>query len=193
VLCLGACTSTTYRVRYDPTLAEVLAAEQPGGEPVARLLVSVRGAWREGLQPEGEFALHLRVRIENSGDAPLRFDPAAAQLLNADLSPFGGPLYEALPDGAAVAEIAPGAALMLELRFLFPYGLPPQEAGLDGLSFRATLDRLGKPIELSVTFTRIPLHAYDPWGRPGYSPWYDGYWYPGGYGYYGWYHAHACY
>jgi hypothetical protein len=188
LLCLASCNATSYRVRYNPTLAEVLAAKQPGGEPVARVLVSVRGAFREGLQPEGEFALHLRVRVENSGDEPLTFDPAKTQLLNADLAAFGGPLYEALPDGATVAEVAPGDATMLELRFLFPYGLPPKEAGLDGLRFQADLQRGGEAIPLSVTFTRLPLQAYDTWGRGYYSsPWCDGYW---PHGYYGYYHAH---
>ena len=177
VLSATACTRTKYSLRYEPALAEMQATSGPDAPPFARVLVSVRNAFREGPEQEGDFAVHVRLRIENTGEDELLMDLARTQLLDADLVAFAPPNTDQFVNGQGVLRVLPGEQKVYELRFPFPDGREPPDAGLDGLGFQGYLVAQEREIPMSVTFRRIPRTSYyrrDPWYGP--YPYGGAYW-----------------
>jgi hypothetical protein len=185
-----ACRSTTWNARFTPTPAETLVGPiQPDGSgmPLARVLLSVRGAERRGGDPHASFEMRIRMRVENRSDTALELLLSDFLLLDADLAPFGPARLDAPIGSDGVLSVPAGLPILLDLRFEFPDGHGPEELDLDGLNLRGAL-RSGPDVYLlGVTFTRGPRVIYrSPWYGydPYYGPWGGpGPYFYGGYGY----------
>ncbi len=181
---LPACTSTTWRGRFTPTPAEAVVQEADGAEPVARILMSVRGAERPGGDPEADFEMIVRLRVENESAEPLTLALDRFLLLDAALEAFGRP--RVLPpqddaptvDADALADgVAPGAFALLELAFPFPPGRGPGDLNLSGLNLRGAVVLGDTELPVGATFARTPRVVYrEPWPYP-YGPYWYGPWY----------------
>jgi hypothetical protein len=181
---LPACRSTTWKARFSPTPAETHVGPMDGSPPVARLLLSIRGAERRGGLPEGPFEMRVRLRVENQTNAPLELLLASFLLLDANLDAFEPPRLETHEGTDGTLSVAAGQPLLLDLMFPFPDGQEPDDLQLDGLNLRGAVRSDGKIYQLGVTFTRGPRIIYlDPWYGyySSYGPWIG----PGYYGGYG--------
>lgn len=151
-LLLGSCRATTAAYRFTPSPLEVLVQEGEGEPVLARMLVGVPGAEREGRRGGGYPFLIVRVRIENKSEDRIVFDPATAMVVGSDLAEFGPP--RARPDGALVIE--PGEARTSVLRFPFPHDTRDLDAPLlTGINLQVELEiAMQRTVELSVTIER---------------------------------------
>lgn len=162
------CSSSNYRYLFAPSPAEILIQPQ-SDTPVARALITVL----EGQKGDAEVArsrMHLRLRIENRDDAPVRLDPDSLQLVGSDLAEFGPVRIE-----PAVEEVPPGEVRTYDLWFPFPPGLSLSAPHLEGLNLSWRLDYEGGAAEVSTTFQRRVEDYYAPEPRVTWSV---------GYGYY---------
>jgi len=193
---LPACTSTTWRGRFTPTPAETVVRTAEGAEPLARILMSVRGAERPGGDPEADFEMIVRLRVENESDQPLTLVLDRFLLLDAELEAFGRPHVLATEDGASDARavedgVAPGAFALVELAFPFPPGRSPADLHLSGLNLRGAVMLGDSELPVGASFSRTPRVLYrDPWPYP-YGPY--PYWYGPWYGPYGRGGVHVSY
>src|SRR5262249_23678206 len=131
------------------------------------LLVSVLGATR----PEGGEVdeMHLRLRLQNPTQQPLRLPLERQKLLAGDLLDYGAPY---LRGGAT--EAAPGQSVLADLAFPMPAG---DETDVRSLTLGWVLEVEGAELHGTLGFQRlIPSPSYDPWGP--YGPWgpYDPSW-----------------
>jgi hypothetical protein len=166
-LLLAGCYGPGYRGLWEPKPAEAMVATGDGA-PVARLSVAVLGTW-EG-EPWDE-DVHLRFRVENSGDAPLRLPLSRLEVFSGDLLPFG-PAY--LVSGED-RELLPGETMLLDAGF----ARPPGEPDLRGLQVRWWLLALGQELPGSLSFRYVETYSPSYYGSVGV-----------GYGY--WPHEHWC-
>jgi len=187
-LCSVACQSSTYRMRYSPSIAEVLLTENPDQPELARVLASVPGAVRAGEERDGDFEMQLRLRIENRSDEEIRLDMSEWLLVDADLDTYGpGRVFEGIEADAPVVVTA-GESAQFDLRFPLPSGVRhPRTMNLDGLNLRGVLYLGDGTWPLGMSFSREPLVLYaDPYYGRGYygAGYYGAYGYPGFYGSY---------
>ncbi|MEZ6016388.1 MAG: hypothetical protein R3F49_14820 [Planctomycetota bacterium] len=181
---LASCASTSYPYHFEPSPAEVQVQANASGPQLARVLIGVIGAERQGQTASGHPDLLVRLRIEAKGPGTLRFVPASAKVLGPDLAAFGPARLEDGADTAAVIEIASGEARDLALRFAFPRDGDLRMPRLTGVNVSLTLDTAAGAKELSVSLSRN-AEGYDRsdryrygagpyWGYP-YSGWRFGY------------------
>lgn len=158
----AGCRATSAAYRFTPSPLEVLVQEQGSGPIIARVLVGVPGAEREGMRTDGYPLLVVRVRVENKSGSAVSFDPARAVLVGSDLAEFG----EARADPAGVLRVGPGDAEGVLLHFPFPRDMRDLEAPLlTGVNLQFELAREGVEgaTEVSVTLERNePEVVYDP-------------------------------
>lgn len=171
---VAGCRATSVAYRFTPSPLEAIVQDGSGGPVVARVLVGVPGAEREGRRTDGYPLLVVRVRVENKADEELVFDPARAVLVGPDLAEFGR--ARATPDGPL--RVAPGAAEGALLRFPFPRDTRDLDAPLlTGVNLQFELERPSRTLELSVTLERNePEVIYDPGPAFTFGP---GYYYYG--------------
>ena len=149
---LGAsCRSTSIAYHFTPSPAEVLVQEAPEAPIVARVLIGVPGAERDGGRSSGHPELLARVRIENKSDLPMQFDPSTAVLVGSDLAEFGAP--KAIPPG--VTTVAGGDARSILLRFPFPFDGSLEAPLLTGVNLQFELRHPSGDVEVSSTLERF--------------------------------------
>ncbi len=157
---LGSCTSSGwYEHRFDPAPIEVSVSNEgtPGSQ--VRALVTVIGIARakEG-HPD---AAVIRVRLENLGTVPAKFDAPSSSLLTSDLKAFGPAQAPPTVD----QEIAPGGTGEYDLTFPTPEGKRPADLDLSGLNFRFAVLFDGKKVVTGMTFQRTDWRYYDSYPR----------------------------
>lgn len=175
----ASCKSTSYPYHFEPSPAEVQVEASPGGPLVARVLVGVMGAERQGKSSSGHPDLVVRVRIEAKGPGPVSFDPASASVLGPDLSSFGPARAEGLAAGAI--EVPQGGARDVTLRFAFPKDGDLRMPRLTGVNVSLQIDTPAGRRELSVPLARNELERryrsdYDDGVYPHWH-WHFGYFY----------------
>jgi len=148
--CALGCRSTSVAYRFSPSPLELLVQERPGSPIIARVLVGIPGAEREGGRSNGMPELLVRLRIENKSTVPIRFDPAQALLVGSDLAVFG----RARPERAGVVLVHPGIAESLLIRFPFPMDGDLEAPRLTGVNIQFVLDHGDTPVEISLTLER---------------------------------------
>ncbi len=166
-----------YRYRFEPMPAVVDVHTARGSQPL--LLVSVLGA----ITPEGSDRrqVHLRYRLQNTTDLPIRLPVGRQRLLSGDLLEFSSAW---LVDG--VSEVAAGESALADLAFAYPDDATPD---MNGLSLGWALEVEGVKLSGTTVFQRVSPDAlrnpYPPpgWGPYGAPPW--GAYGPYGYGWYG--------
>lgn len=179
----SACASTSYPYHFDPSPADVLVEAAPGGPPVARVLVGVVGAEREGKRRDGHPDLIVRVRVEAKGPAPVRFVPASTLVLGPDLAQFGPARVVAEPGTSVGAdgelEVPQGEARDVTLRFAFPRDGDLRMPRLTGVNVSLKLDTPAGAREVSVSLSRNEYERVrrDAFGDPGPWHWHFGYFY----------------
>lgn len=158
----AGCRATTATYRFSPSPLEVLVQEQGSGPIVARVLVGIPGAEREGLRSDGYPLLVVRVRVENKSNREVTFDPARSVLVGSDLAEFGAP--RSTPVGPL--RVAAGDAGSVLLHFPFPQDMRDLDAPLlTGVNLQFELARAGVEgaTEISVTLERNEAEViYDP-------------------------------
>jgi hypothetical protein len=153
---LEGCTSSAwYEHRFDPAPIEASVSNEgtPGSQ--VRALVTVIGI-AHGKEGHPDAAV-IRVRLENLGTVPAKFDPEGASLLTADLKAFG----PAQAPPTAGQEIAPNGTGEYDLAFPTPEGKRPADLDLSGLNFRFALLFDGKRVVTGMTFQRTDWRYYD--------------------------------
>lgn len=155
-VCTLGCRSTSVAYRFTPSPLEVLVQERPGSPIIARVLVGIPGAEREGGRSNGHPELLVRVRVENKGLEVIRFDPRRAVLVGSDLAVFGA----ARPERAGVMVVPAGSAESLLLRFPFPRDGSLEAPLLTGVNLQFELDHGQTPVEVSVTLERNEPEVY---------------------------------
>lgn len=152
-----SCRSVSVAYRFAPSPLETLVEDGEGGPVVARVLVGIPGAEREGRRQDGMPLLLVRMRIENKSAAPLTFDPARAVLLGSDLAQFGAALLEAPEPTEEPVRIEPGESRGMLLRFPFPRDGRLEAPLLTGVNLQFELGRDAGDLELSVSLERNEL------------------------------------
>jgi hypothetical protein len=180
-LLLGGCSTYDGRYLYEPKPVVVdVAAPRSDDAAAARTMVTVIGVRRGNDAEAVPRTVELRVRIENSGDHAVRFDPETLRLVSGDLRDFGPPRLH--PD--APTDVAPGAPVLVSALFPLPSaddGGPPDMEGLHA-AWVVAID--GEDVPVRAAFTRVrPVYygsyGYDPWWPYGpYCDRYYGYRYP---------------
>lgn len=159
LLLTSSCRTDRYRYLFTPSPAEILV--QPEGKGiVARALITVL----EGVSGDESAMMHLRIRIENRDDEPVRLAADSLQLVGSDLAEFG----QGRVDPPA-ADIPPGAIQTYDLRFAFPPGLKLSAPDLDGLNLAWRLEYAGGAAEVSTTFQRRVEDFYEPQSNVAWS------------------------
>ncbi|MEE2941230.1 MAG: hypothetical protein VX460_12640 [Planctomycetota bacterium] len=152
-----SCRATSVAYRFAPSPLETLVEDGEGGPVVARVLVGIPGAEREGRSQDGMPLLLVRMRIENKSEAPLDFDPARALLLGSDLARFGAARLEAPEPTEGPIRIGPGESRGMLLRFPFPRDGSLDAPLLTGVNLQFELGRETGDLELSVSLERNEL------------------------------------
>lgn len=187
---LASCAATSFPYHFEPSPAEVQIEAAPGGPPLARVLVGVMGAERQGKQRSGHPDLLLRVRVESKGPGSVSFDPASATVLGPDLASFGPARVDG-PDAAVagatgVIQVPQGGARDVTLRFAFPRDGDLRMARLTGINVSLTIDTPAGSKELSIALARSQTdywYSYPYYSSPYYYPYR---YHPGGYPYWHW-------
>jgi len=151
VLPLAACQATRVPYRFTPSPLEVLVQEAPDQPILARVLVGIPGAEREGGRSDGHPELLVRVRVENKGTSTLSLDPGACVLLGSDLARFGDPR----PERPGPLTVEQGGSEALLLRFPFPMDGDLEAPLLNGVNLQFELEVDGRAVEASVTLERV--------------------------------------
>ncbi len=155
----ASCRSTSIAYRFTPSPVEILVQESPTKPIVARVLIGVPGAERDGRKSSGYPHLLCRVRIENKSDQAVRFDPSTAVLVGSDLAEFGA--ARSTPPG--VLTIAGGDATSILLRFPFPHEGSLEAPLLSGVNIQFELGHPTGGVEVSATLERYePEIVNDP-------------------------------
>lgn len=155
---LGAmsCRSTEIAYQFNPSPLEVLVTQSADEPVLARVLIGIPGAEREGRETSGRPELLVRMRIENRSENDISFDPSRSTLLGSDLAPFG----TAKPEPGGIATIPAGRTESLLVRYPFPQDGSLKAPLLTGVNLRFELDLEGRPpgldaVEVSATLERI--------------------------------------
>ena len=135
------------RLSIRPEPLETLVEDGEGGPVVARVLVGIPGAEREGRSQDGMPLLLVRLRIENKSEAALTFDPARALLLGSDLARFGAARLEAPEPTEEPVRIEPGESRGMLLRFPFPRDGSLDAPLLTGVNLQFELGREAGDLE----------------------------------------------
>ena len=151
---------------------------------VARVLVGIPGAEREGRRQGGRPELIVRVRIENQSADAIHFDPSRSSLLGSDLAEFGA----AKPEPAGITSVAAGQAKSVLVRYPFPQNGSLDAPLLTGVNLRLELDIDGGPagtqaVEVSASLDRVnQSSARNARNRTNWGLGYRGGWGPGAFG-----------
>ena len=153
-----SCRSTQTAYQFTPSPLEVLVTQGEDQPSLARVLVGIPGAQREGNRSSGRPELVVRVRIENQSDDAIYFDPARSSLLGSDLAEFG----RAKAEPAGITSIEAGATESVLVRYPFPQDGSLEAPLLTGVNLRMELDIDGgaqgsQSFELSASLERVPL------------------------------------
>lgn len=163
---VAGCTSTWHDARFVPSPLEVGVTAEGEPRAEARALLSVRGVRRAVSAEQRPAEVELQLRLENIGDVPLTLDPAAFDLVTADLISFRAPSVEPSAD----SEIAPGAQQLWTLRFATPEGYAADDLDWSGLNLRFRVRFGERSVITGVTFDRLvlptPYYANDPYWGP---------------------------
>jgi hypothetical protein len=154
-VCLS-CRSTSLAYHFTPSPLEVLVQERPGSPIIARVLVGIPGAEREGLRSSGMPELVVRIRVENKSLEPIRFDPSRSVLVGSDLAVFGA----AKPSRAGGMTVPAGSSDSMEVRYPFPRDGSLDAPLLTGVNLQFELDHGDTPVEVSVTLERYEPEVY---------------------------------
>ena len=155
-LSAASCRSTSAVYQFSPSPLEVLVEHSNEEAPLARVLIGVPGAEREGGTRGGWPELLVRLRIENRSEDSIQFDPSRSTLLGSDLAQFGSARAE--PEG--ITDIAAGSTESLLIRYPFPSDGDLSAPLLTGVNLRFELDLGGnsldsRPVEVSATLERV--------------------------------------
>ena len=169
---LAACRSTSHPYHFEPSPAEVQVLAADDGPLVARVLVGVMGAEREGKASEGHPDLLLRVRLEAKGPGTLRFDPSSVTVLGPDLASFGPARVDGEDTPSGEIEVPRGEARDLTLRAAFPRDGDLRMPRLTGVNVTLQVTTAAGARELSIALTRQQPDDrfrgyYDPLLHPG--------------------------
>jgi hypothetical protein len=155
-----SCRSTQTAYQFTPSPLEVLVSQGEDQPSVARVLVGIPGAQREGNRRSGRPELVVQVRIENQSADDIRFDPSRSQLLGSDLAEFGA----AKPQPSGVTSISAGETKSVLVRYPFPQDGSLDAPLLTGVNLRLELDIEGGPsgpesVEVSASLERVDSFA----------------------------------
>ncbi len=129
----------------------------PGGPVVARALTTVIEGRRAGDSTSGEPEMHVRIMIENRGDAPVRLAEDGMKLIGSGLEQFGAPRVEPAPG----EEIPPAQSRTYELHFPYPAGMDLSAPELQGLNLSWSIGYSGGIADVTQSFVRrIPATGY---------------------------------
>lgn len=151
-----SCRSTQLAYQFTPSPLEVLVTEGEDTPSLARVLVGIPGAVREGGRQSGRPELVVRVRIENESSRAIDFDPARSSLLGSDLAEFGA----AKAEPAGVTSVQGGETKSIQLHYPFPQNGSLEAPLLRGVNLRMELDLAGgqngaDTVELSASLERV--------------------------------------
>ncbi|MFT5734524.1 MAG: hypothetical protein ACJA2W_001243 [Planctomycetota bacterium] len=135
-LSMASCRSTSEAYQFSPSPLEVLVTQSDEVPILARVLVGIPGAEREGGARGGWPELLVRLRIENRSANSIRFDPSRSTLLGSDLAEFGS----AKAEPAGITEVAAGRTESLLVRYPFPHDGDLSAPLLTGVNLRFELD-----------------------------------------------------
>ncbi len=176
-----SCRSTQVTYQFTPSPLEVLVSQGEDQPSVARVLVGIPGAEREGNRSSGRPELVVRLRIENQSADAIHFDPSRSSLLGSDLAEFGA----AKADPAGVTSISAGQSKSMLVRYPFPQNGSLDAPLLTGVNLRLELDVDGGPtgtqsVEVSASLERVDqLGLYNARDRVNWGLGYRGGWGPG--------------
>ena len=162
-----------YRYSPRPAVAEIHPTNGPRST-VATAMASVIGFRRADRDRGIPDSVELRLRLENSGNDPITFDPRTLVLTSGQLVTFPPPILRA-PDTITLDS---GQATSLTVFFPFPPRVDWDQ--FDTLVLRWIVRIRDQPVTQTLRFRRVYVSAYyyDPYWGPyrGYPPyfWYGG-------------------
>jgi hypothetical protein len=174
---LMGCSSSPYLEDYRYTPRPATARVHPANMPNAEVLTamgSVIGVRREDSEQRIPESVEVRLRLDNTGSAPVSFDPRSMQLMTGQLVNFRVPMVRA-PSPIVLEPLQ-----STTVTALFPI---PENAGeMESLILKWVVEIKGQPVTQTLNFQRVyaSSYYYDPYWAPytyaGYPPqfWYGG-------------------
>ena len=157
---LTSCATTGWQFSFDPSPAETLIQPSGNASVSARALTTVLEGRREGERADGQARMHLRMLVENRGQAPVSLMTAGMKLVGSTIEVFGLPTLEP----AAGEDIPPGETRTYEIYFPYPDGMDLSAPELDGLNLSWSLAYPDGAADVTQSFVRRA------WERGYYSP-----------------------
>ncbi len=151
---ITACASQR-TLRYEPVPAEVTIDEAGRQAPIAYVYASVDKALREG----DDWAIRIRMRLENKTSAPLTLRLDGLRLLDGELTELTMPRIVPRPP----RDLAAGSVWTGDVDFPLPPGRGPRHLDLAGLHLHFSLDSASQPdpIPISIAFREVVDPVYD--------------------------------
>ncbi len=156
-----------YYYEPHPGLVQI-PATQPTQQPTLSALATIVGIRYEDDRVHLPESVELRLRLDNTGDEPVTFDPRSMNLSSGDLLRF----LPAIANPPEAVMIPPGQSTWFVANFPFPPGTSYGQFDLSALQLRWTVQTAGKSQDLVIDFRRS---AY-PYGY--YGPYWAAYPYP---------------
>lgn len=142
---LAGCRTTSRTFHFVPTPLEVVVRPDGSGPVLARALVAIDRAVRDGeLGPR----LLVRLRIENESQETLELSTERLLLVGSDLEAFGP------PEVAGDPRVPAGGTTVFELAFPYPAGMRFDAPRLTGVNLRFSLLHSGLETTSTATLER---------------------------------------
>lgn len=173
---LGSCTSTYVRLDFSPSPAQSVIDDGEGASQ-ARVLASVLAAERPERDPERPFELHLRLRLENLGEAPVSLELGSLLLVDAALNAFPAPRLELAEGDASAGALSVGPHSARSFDLFFPMHERASPSKLGALNLRLQLRVGEREVLVGANFEKRRklqvLRTVDPgFYGPFYGPYY---------------------
>ena len=174
---LTGCSSSPYNEDYKwaprPATARIHPANMPNAE-VLTAMGSVIGLRNEDQEQRIPESIEVRLRLDNTGNEPVSFDPRSMELMTGELIKFRPAMVR------APSQIVLESLQSTTLTALFP--IPDNAGEMRTLILRWVVQIKGQNIPQTLNFQRVftSNYYYDPFWAPytftGYPPafWYGG-------------------
>lgn len=159
LLLVGGCQTSPYDNRYVYSPRPLTLETTPPGMPEAgavRTLVSVVGVRQRDEDADLPASVHLRIRLDNTTESTVTFDPGTLSLFAADVREFPPPILQP----AETVTLGPNGTATVNAFFPLPGERVPAGMDLSGLSARWAIEVDGRTVPDSATFARRDREYY---------------------------------
>jgi hypothetical protein len=141
-----------YRYGPNPAVVDIFSAASPQTAPPLTAFVSPMGIRQAEPNSQIPPSVEVRIRFDNHGTEPVRFDPATLELETGELRPLPSPIL----NPATPFDIPPGQSRGAAAYFPFPPGTNAKTLDLNHFRVRWRVQIAQQPVTQTAYFDRIP-------------------------------------